>query len=254
MINDLTAYFRIYQLEYHQYRKITIDLKQEFVKRTSYSGYCVFCGQLNANKVCNKCMQYNLNCPELVILNRNERYIHEIELIEKMNVYIKQYPAYDFKKYGSQYFFNISQLFHQIGYKSKQETHYKIIISDEIVNIYNFIVYDDESIYMFHPSQDTFLLRFDKIQFDKLKKVNFDLYVIFTHYKTKKTIEYLNNFYVKRIERKIKLIDEQIESNLQNLKTATINQHTDDIKAFNDINFKLCEFKEDLLRKKLNFI
>ena len=67
-------------------------------------------------------------------------------------------------------------------------------------------------------------------------------------------LEYLNNFYVKRIERKIKLIDEQIESNLQNLKTATINQHTDDIKAFNDINFKLCEFKEDLLRKKLNFI
>ena len=67
MINDLTAYFRIYQLEYHQYRKITIDLKQEFVKELHTVDIVFFVANLMQ-------IRYVINVCGIILIVQNWQY------------------------------------------------------------------------------------------------------------------------------------------------------------------------------------
>ncbi|ORD93634.1 hypothetical protein ECANGB1_1850 [Enterospora canceri] len=260
MINDLTTYYKIYQQQYAKLHKETIKMKCDFVINTQFKGFCLLCGVLCTEKVCQKCNKYNLTQAELCVINRNDKFDEEIAQIDDANMENRRYYSYGFDHLGSKYnAFDVCKLYNKsmvvcsyvLDWLFTADTieSEELFDNSNIESIYNYTLLDKNNAYNFSTTMDPIKFR---ISFNKMRILNSDLHQIFINYKNRVQREQNITFYQNRIKYKIKMINEQIDQNINNLNKAIENNQIDDAREFMKINEKLTEFKKDLQLKQNN--
>lgn len=260
MINNLTPHFKICKEQYKTIQTELKTLKQEFALKTPYQGICIFCGKLCSEKVCDLCKKNNFLSSEIFLLHKNDQFEREMRFLDRINLKTKHYEEYNFETRGSMYaIFDINNLFNEAKKKicflcNKNENENlslenKYEAFTDSFDIYNFNVIHKKQIYYFDTPQEYQPMKF-RVSLKKLSLLNKEIFEVFENYKNKVINQNTIDFYKNRIQYKLKMIDEQIETNTANYKKAVEREQIDDVKAFKEIIDVLWENKEDLMKKQ----
>lgn len=263
MINNLTAHYFVCKEQYKKLYREFKELKQEFVIKTQFNGFCLFCGKLCTEKVCTLCLKNNFLKSELTLINANNELKFQLEIFEAYNLKSKHYEKYNFESKGSCFeIFNTEILlkkfklnkYFKTFYGENEKTEKFFLDFENIYNIYNFKILNKKKTYFFKEKQ-VYTSYKSRISLSKMKLLNTYLFEIFNNLKNKVNMEDQLSFYKNRIDHKINIIDEQIETNDKNLKNAIKNDQFDDAKAFKEVNDLLWYNKKELEKRKweLNF-